>query len=178
MSSEDSGSSSSSTWKWVGIGCGIVALIGACLFASCLACSGAGAFGVMAALEAPAQQTKGLLADVRAQRMDGAYARMSEGYRASHDLAAFTAQVQAIPALMTMTDDTISQRNVSTGTARMSGVVHTPSGDMPIAFELVQRGEQWFVEHIDVAGAVIAAAPALPETQVLPPPPMAPPITP
>lgn len=157
MSSEDTGSSSS-PWKWVGIGCGVLALIGACVFGSCLACGGAGAVGMFAALEAPAQQAKGLLADVRAQRMDAAYARMSDSYRATHDLAAFTAEVQAIPALVTSSDDTISQRNVSTGTARMSGMLHTPGGDVSVSFELSQRGQDWVIERIDVAGATIPSS--------------------
>ena len=74
---------------------------------------------------------------------------------AGHDVATFTAQVQAIPALASMTDDTISQRNIQGGTASMSGTLQTPTGDVPVAFELTQLGERWVVDHIDVAGATI-----------------------
>ncbi|MDQ3032714.1 MAG: hypothetical protein M3Y87_09875 [Myxococcota bacterium] len=150
--SEEGGSS---PWKWIGIGCGVLALIGVCLLGSCVACGGMGAVGVFAALEAPANEAKGLLADVRGQRFDAAYGRMSPTYQASHDAAAFTAQVQAIPALTSMTDDTISQRNVSGATARMSGTLQTPTGDVPVAFALSQLGERWVVDSIDVAGATI-----------------------
>jgi hypothetical protein len=153
MSEEQSGGSS--PWKWVGIGCGVLALVGACMLASCVACGGVGAVGIFAAIEAPANEAKGLLADVRGQRWDAAYGRMSTGYRATHDVAAFTAQVQAIPAMTTMTDDTISQRNVSGSTARMSGTLQTPTGDVPVSFELSQLGERWVVDRIDVAGATI-----------------------
>ena len=152
MSEQQSGSS---PWKWVGIGCGVLALLGTCTTGACLACGGAGAVGIFAAVEAPANEAKGLLADLRAQRFDAAYARTSAGYQASHDLATFTAAVQAIPALTTMTDDTISQRQVSGATARMSGTLQTPSGDVPVAFELSQAGERWVVERIDVAGQTI-----------------------
>lgn len=145
----------SSPWKWVGIGCGVLALLGTCSTGACLACGGVGAVGIFAAVEAPANEAKGLLADVRAQRFDAAYARMSASYQASHDLAAFTASVQAIPAMTAMTDDTISQRQVSGPTARMSGTLQTPTGDVPVAFQLSQAGERWVVERIDVAGATI-----------------------
>lgn len=149
------GQSGSSPWKWVGIGCGILALLGVCSTGACLACGGVGAVGIFAAVEAPANEAKGLLADVRAQRFDAAYARMSATYQASHDLATFTASVQAIPAMTTMTDDTISQRNVSGPTARMAGVVHTPSGDAPVLVQLSQAGERWVVERIEIAGSTI-----------------------
>lgn len=145
----------SSPWKWVGIGCGVLALLGVCSTGACLACGGLGAVGIMAAVEAPANEAKGLLADVRAQRFDAAYARMSASYQASHDLATFTASVQAIPAMTTMTDDTISQRNVSGSTARMAGMVHTPTGNAPVELQLSLLGERWFVDRIDIAGASI-----------------------
>lgn len=149
------GQGGSSPWKWVGIGCGVLALLGVCSTGACLACGGLGAAGIFAAVEAPASEAKGLLADVRAQRFDAAYARMSATYRASHDLATFSASVQAIPEMTTMTDDTISQRQVSGQTARMAGMIHTPAGDVPVAFQLSQAGERWFVDRIDVAGASI-----------------------
>ena len=153
MSADEGGGSS--PWKWIGIGCGVIALIGACTLGSCLACGGVGAVGIFAAVEAPANEAKGLLADVRAQRFDAAYARMGPTYQATHDVAAFIAQVQAIPAMVAMTDDTISQRNVSNATARMSGTLQTPSGDVPVAFVLSQLGERWVVDQIDVGGATI-----------------------
>lgn len=145
----------SSPWKWVGIGCGVLAIIGACSIGSCLACGGIGAVGIFAAVEAPANEAKGLLADVRGQRFEAAYARMSPTYQATHDVAAFTAQVQAIPAMTAMTDDTISQRNVQSASANMSGTLQTPTGDVPVAFTLSQLGERWVVDSIDVAGATI-----------------------
>ncbi len=162
----------SSPWKWVGIGCGVFALIGACFFGTCLACGGLGAVGLFAALEAPAQEAKGFLADVRGARFDAAFARMSATYQSSHDLAVFTSEVQAIPALSSMTDDTISQRNIMGATARMSGVLHTPEGDVPVTFELSQSGPRWVIDRVDVGGTTIPIGSALPPVPDMP---MAPP---
>lgn len=145
----------SSPWKWIGIGCGVFALIGACMFGTCLACGSLGAVGLFAALEAPAQEAKGFLADVRSARLEAAFARMSPAYQSSHDLATFRAEVEAIPALSSMTDDTISQRNVMGQAARMGGVLHTPEGNVPVMFELSQLGPRWLIERVDVAGTTI-----------------------
>lgn len=160
------GMDGSSPWKWIGIGCGVFALVGACMFGTCLACGSLGAVGLFAALEAPAQEAKGFLADVRGARLEAAFERMSPAYRSSHDLATFRAEVEAIAALSSMTDDTISQRNIMGPTARMGGVLHTPEGDVPVMFELSQSGgPHWVIDRIDVAGTTIpqegAPAPAL-----------------
>jgi hypothetical protein len=156
----DGESGGASPWKWIGIGCGVFALIGACLFGSCLACGSLSAVGLFAALEAPAHEAKGFLAEIRADRFDAAFGRMNPTYQSSHDLAAFTAEVEAIPALSSMTDDTIAQRNIMGATARMGGVLHTPEGNVPVMFDLSQLGPRWVIDRIDVAGTTIPAGAA------------------
>ena len=64
----------SSALKYVAIGCVAVLLLIVCAFGSCMVMGGGAA---MFAVSAPADQTKGYFADLRAQNYQGALSRMS-----------------------------------------------------------------------------------------------------
>ncbi len=151
----------SNTLKYVGIGCLIVGLLGACGVGGCITCVGAGAGGIMVAVAAPAEAAHGFMREVRTGNPAAAYARMNAGYRAAHTQADFEARLAAVPALTAATDATISQRNVNGSTAVMSGTldgtVCAAGGTgcaVPVSFDLHQEGEAWFIDTITVDGQV------------------------
>lgn len=135
---------SSSWWKWALGGCLLLALFAACGIGSCVALGG----GVWAATEAPAQESKAFLRDLRGGNVEGAYARMSEGYRGANDLAAFQREIETIPALRTHTDDTVTGRSVQNSTAQMTIVLDDPSGARTITIELVEEGDGWAITSV------------------------------
>lgn len=138
--------------KYVAIGCGVLIVIGICAFGGCMVMGGAGAMGAMGAVAAPAEQTKGFFADLRARNHAGAFARMGAAYQASHTLEAFQQNVDAMPALTQQTDDTINNRSVMNGVATMSGTVTTPQGEIPIEATLTESGATWQIDALVVGG--------------------------
>ena len=142
----------SNTLKYLAIGCvGLVLLIG-CAFGGCMLMGGGAAVGVLGAVAAPAQQTKGFFADLRASNHQGALARMSPAYQAAHPLATFQQSVASIPALTQQTDDTISNRSISNAMATMSGSLTTPEGSVPVQVMLTQVGAAWQIDSVVVGG--------------------------
>lgn len=117
------GESNNNVWKYVGIGCLVMALIGACGVGSCMACGAVGFGGAMAAMQAPAEASHAFLREVRTGAVPAAYARMAPAYRATHTEADFAARIAAIPALTTATDATLNNRAVNGGIATMSGTL-------------------------------------------------------
>ena len=140
--------------KWIGIGCGVLALIGMC-FGGFFVVLGGGIFAAVEATSAPADQTKGFLADVRAHNYAAAHARMSASYRASHDVAALQAAIEGEPALTSQTDDTISNRNIMNGSATMSGFLTTPTGTVPVVAELTESNGTWQIDRLTAGATVI-----------------------
>lgn len=150
------GEEGSSTWKYVGIGCAILALIGACALGTCVACAGAGIGAGIAATEEPAEATRSFLGHVRAGAWDAAIAESSSGFQASHTAAQLQASAQGIPALTGSTDQTISQRNVQAGvSATMGGTLDGPGGPTQFQATLVQEGGVWRIATFTVAGQVL-----------------------
>lgn len=139
----------SSALKYVAIGCVAAILLIVCAFGSCMVMGGGAA---MFAVSAPADQTKGYFADLRAQNYQGALSRMSPTYQASHPLATFQQSVAAVPALTQQTDDTINSRSVMNGVATMSGTLTTPLGAVPVAVTLTGSGDAWTIDAVVVSG--------------------------
>jgi hypothetical protein len=143
----------SNTLKYVGIGCGIAALLGLCGVSACVACAGAGIGGVMVAVEAPAEEAHGFLRDARTGNPSGAYARMSPTFRSLHSEAEFAARLAAFPALTSATDATLSSRNVNGPTATMRGTLDGASGALgTISIVLLSEGERWSITTVEVDG--------------------------
>lgn len=132
----------------IGIGCGVLLLGGLCIGGGCALLGG----GIFAATSAPADTTKGFFADLRARNHAGALGRMSGTYRQTHPISTFTQAVAAHPALSTQTDDTISNRSVSMGTATMSGHLTTPQGNVPVTATLSSAGGAWYIDSLVIAG--------------------------
>jgi len=144
------------TLKIVGITCGVIALLGVCTLGACLVCTGGGIGAIFVAAAAPAEQTNGFLADVRAQRLGGAYRRMSADYRATHTLATFEQNVRGMPVLIGHSAAQVAGRTISTangvGTAHVAGTLTTPQGPVPFEATLTQHHDKWEIDSIDVAG--------------------------
>ena len=145
------GNEGSSTWKYIGIGCGIVALLGLCTFGGCaLFCGGAIGAG-MAAMEPPAEATRVFFGHVRGGDLATAYTDTASSYQASHSQAEFEAAVSTMPELASSTDQTISNRNVQAGLgATMSGTLQGPSGNTPFSAHLVDEGGIWHIDGLTV----------------------------
>lgn len=139
----------SNTLKYLGIGCVVVVLLGACGIGGCIVLGGG---AVMGAVAAPAEQTKSFFRDVRARSYQSALSRMSPAYQASHPVATFQQSVEGIPALTQQTDDTISSRSVNNSTATMSGTLTTPTGEVPVTVTLTQNGATWQIDSVVVNG--------------------------
>jgi hypothetical protein len=134
--------------KWVGIGCLVLFLFGACGIGACV-------FIIKGMTDAPAGQAHGFLADLRTGNYPTALQRMNGGYQSTHALEAFQQSVAAIPSLTQSTDATLDDRNVSGSGATMSGHLTTPSGDVPITITLSQAGEHWYIDSVVVQGQTL-----------------------
>jgi hypothetical protein len=146
----------SSTWKYVGIGCAILALIAACSLTACFACAGAGIGAGIAATEEPANATRSFFGHVRAGQIELAHAETSSGLRARYDVAQLRAALAGMPELAASTDQTISQRNVQAGvSATMGGTLEGPSGGTSFSATLVQEGGVWRIDGLTVAGRAL-----------------------
>lgn len=145
------GGEGSSTWKYVGIGCGILVLLGLCIGGACTVMCG-GAIGAgMAAMEPPAEATRVFFGHVRAGDTAGAYAETAASYQASHSEAEFLAALATMPELSASTDQTISNRNVQAGLgATMSGTLQGPGGTTPFSAHLVDQGGTWHIDTLTV----------------------------
>lgn len=134
--------------KYILMGCGIAVLIGVCGVGSCFALFGGAAFLGYQKLDVPAQQCKGLLLDVRENRLPDAYARMSDEYQKQVPLASFESAVRGRPPLVQAVDDTIAQRQVINGAAIMGGFLSLPTGNVPVMCELREYGGTWRVDTL------------------------------
>jgi len=146
----------SNTWKYVGIGCGILALIAACSLGTCMVCFGGAVGAGMAAMEPPVDATRSFFGHVRAGQTDLAYAEMASTYQATHTLEQFQAGLAALPELARSTDQTISQRNVQGGVgADMGGTLEGPDGAVRFDVDLVEEGTLWRISGVTVAGRTL-----------------------
>lgn len=136
---------SSNTWKYLGIGCAILALLGVCSGVACVACAGAGLGGIVAATEAPAEATRTFLASVRAGDVHGAYTQTATSYQAATSEEAFQAQLAELPAIAASTDESISGRQIQPGAAQMRGTLQGPSGETAFFVTLLDEGGTWRV---------------------------------
>ena len=149
-----------SPWFWAAAGCG-GCLVMVLLFVAVIA------GGAWYMTSGAADAAKAQLEDLRAGRLEEAYARFSEEYRANVSLDAFAAFVDRHPALKDPADSTFLSRNVTNNRAQISGTLEAGSGvSEPVAYRLVRQGGQWMVEDIEVdgdrptPGSAQAAAPA------------------
>ena len=145
----------SSVWKWVGIGCGVLVLIGACIAVSCIVCSGGIVGTALQATEAPAEASHAFFRDTRAGNWQGAHARMNATYQSTHTPESMQMAAASIPAITQNTDSTFSGRSVMNNVATMTGVLTTPSGSVPVEVVLSGSGTTWYIDSVTVQGMML-----------------------
>lgn len=144
-------------WIFAGAGCGVVLVAMCCLMAT-------GLYYCKAAWDEASDTTEAFLADVREGRIERAYERMAQEYRADKDLAAFRRDVEQTPGLLDHTEAHVRQRSFEPGQVRVGGVLQTPEGAIPFELTLVESaGRLW------VAGVQVGELEA-PDTNLDPPP--------
>ncbi len=138
----------SSTLKWVGVGCGVLLLIGACGVASAF-------FACDRMLSPPVGQARGFFGDLRSGDYASALARTNAAYQSTHTVEAFQVAVTAMPAATGQTDVSFSNRNVEGASATVAGSLATPSGDVPVTVRLSRAGEHWYIDSVTVQGQML-----------------------
>lgn len=151
----------SKTWRYVGIGCGVAALIGACVLGSCVACAGAGIGAGVVAFEAPVETTRTFLSAVRAHDGATAYAQMSTAYTLTHSQSDFETALESLPLLAASTDQTISQRSIQPTGAVMGGTLEGPEGGT-FEIRLHQEGEDWRIDEVSTGDLHLTGASEMP----------------
>lgn len=137
------------TLKIVLIGCGGALVLGCIITAGAMFLCGS-------SLMAPVTATQSFLADVRAGNYDAARQRMSGDYQSSHDVDAFRAAVQDLPALAQHTDASISGTQVNAGQgATIRGSLTTADGSIPFTAELSESGGHYYIDSITIQGAML-----------------------
>jgi len=138
---------------WIGLGCcGCLVLVAA--FVALI--GGAAMFATRGVVEAVRAQ----LTQIKAGDMEGAYARMSDSYRATHSSADFAAFVGRHPGLKENSDSTFTTRNVNNDKAHLEGYLMAASGAKEtVTYELVKSGD-WKIEDIKFEGESAATADA------------------
>ena len=95
------------------------------------------------------------MADIRGERFEQAYNRMSPSYRANNDLSTFTRAVREMEALTAHTASTVTMfryESLEHPTAPLGGMLQTPNGTIQFNIRLVKPGETWFIEALSVGG--------------------------
>jgi hypothetical protein len=101
----------------------------------------------------PVNAVREQLAEIREGKVDEAYQRFSEGFRAEHSLQDFEALIASHPALKDNTDSTFWQRSVENETATLKGFLLASSGQREmVAYKLVKEGGAWKVAQISFDG--------------------------
>lgn len=134
--------------KWIkygAIGCGVLVLLALC-------CVGGGYFAVGETYTKPMSYAEGLFLDLRKKDDASALQRMSGPYQSSHDLAAFTAAVEQLPALRTQTAMNLTGINVNNQSTKIDGLLATPKGAVPFELSLISEDGHWYVSSLRVEG--------------------------
>lgn len=138
-----------SPWFWVAIGCGGLLLL--MLLAG--AAIGFAVYKAASALQAPVDEVKAQLTDVRAGNLDAAYARLAPAYQAEVSKEEFQAFVGKHSAFAQNKDTTFGNRSINNDVASISGSLEGSSGETePASFKLQKQGGGWKVTAIEVGG--------------------------
>jgi hypothetical protein len=105
--------------------------------------------GVIALSAEPVKVVRAQLEDVKAGRMDEAYAKLSASYQAQVSRGEFELFVEQHPGMKDNSDSTFLHRNVSGDTARIAGYLTSSTGIRePVAYGLVSEGGEWRISSI------------------------------
>ena len=134
--------------KWVGLGCGGMALLAALGIGACL-------FFIKGMTDEPADRSHLFFAHLRGNDLVQAHAMMSPEYQAMHPLPNFQQSVALLPALVMQADSTFTSRSVNNSNATMGGVLTTPQGNVPVTVTLNHRGAIWYITSVSLGGQML-----------------------
>lgn len=138
-----------SPWFWVMLGCGGLLLL--MLLAGGLI--GLLVYKAAGAMQAPVDEVKAQLADVKAGNLDAAYARLAPAYQAEVSKEEFQAFVGKHATFGQNKDTTFNNRSLANDVASISGSLEAVSGESEDAsFKLQKQGGAWKVTAIEVGG--------------------------
>lgn len=130
----------------LGIGCGFLLFGGLCIV-------GLGIPWMIARTSPATEAAEGFLANVHDGSYAEALARMSASYQSTHSSAQLQANVESIPALANHTIATIASIEThDDGHVTVDGSIYGPDGESPIAFEVSEVNDYWYVDLVAVAG--------------------------
>jgi hypothetical protein len=147
--------------KWVLIGGGIAVLVFIVLPAVlCITVCGACAAGGMAITQGTEVEVQGFFSDLRANNLEAAYARTSQSFQASRDLAAFRQAVEDVPITTAQTAVVVTGRNVNAGGAdfavTLTGALSAPDRNpVPVEVRCLRVGERWFIDAVSIQGVAL-----------------------
>ena len=142
-------------WKWIGVGCGVAALLATCAVGMCGTVCAGGIGAGLAATEAPASEVRTFFTDLKAGNETAAYAHVAPDVQKTFTADQLHAFATGSEALRSITDVTVSARQIQPPRAQMGGFLTTPSGLVPFASELVQGPTGWKLVTLSVHGQKI-----------------------
>lgn len=131
---------------WIALGCTGCLVLPALFFALFAGVIGGGVFYMT---REPVNVVKTQLQEIREDRIDAAYARLSGAYRARLTSEAFAELVEKHPALKDNADASFWNRSLENDQMRLSGTLTARSGAKEkVAYELVKEGGEWKIATI------------------------------
>jgi hypothetical protein len=142
--------SNTTLWIVLGVAAAFVVLLG-------LGCGGIAlwTFARLAA-DAPAARARAdaFLDELKADRVEAAYASTSRGFQANVSLEQFRGMTRAFPALTTHTSRTVQAIRVYSGTggrqATFRAGLQSPTGALSCTLTLITEDGEWKVHHLSV----------------------------
>jgi hypothetical protein len=130
----------------LGIGCGLLLFGGLCIV-------GLSVPWLLARASPATEAAEGFLANVHDRAWAEALARMSADYQSTHTSAQLQANVEGIDALANHSVAVLtSVESHDDGHVTVEGSLYGDGGESPIAFEVSEVNEYWYVELVAVAG--------------------------
>lgn len=130
----------------LGIGCGFLLFGGLCI-------GGLSIPWLLARVSPATEAAEGFLSNVHDDAYGEALARMSADYQASHTAAQLQTNVEGIPALANHSVAMLtSVETHDDGHVTVEGSLYGNEGESPIAFEISEVNDYWYVDLVAVAG--------------------------
>jgi hypothetical protein len=130
----------------LGIGCGFLLFGGLCIV-------GLSVPWLLARASPATEAAEGFLSDVHDGSWENARSRMSADYQNAHTSAQLQTNVQNISALANHSFATLSSVEThDDGHVTVEGSLYGDDGESPIAFEVSEVNDYWYVDLVAVAG--------------------------
>lgn len=130
----------------LGIGCGFLLFGGLCIV-------GLSIPWFLARISPATPAAEGFLANVHDRAYSEALARMSADYQSTHSVAQLQANVETLDALQNHSVAMLtSVESHDDGHVTVEGSLYGDDGESPIAFELSEVNDYWYVDLVAVAG--------------------------